>query len=582
MSRADHTTTENPIEIDPAAFEAFTLKPHFECNSKGVFFIAVDTDKDGATTEKPPLKLADPIELIGHGTDTAGNHYRVIQYRDNLTRRRHTTALAMAEIGNAWGKLQGMGIAIMASRRKRELLADYLQTDGLHTPYTITAAAGWIESGQQKAYVLPSGEVLAEQGKQAMRVIYNGDKSQAAAFAESGSLEAWQAEIARYAAGNSRLSLAIGTALAAPLVSLLGMEAGGFHLFGDSRDGKSTAARAALSVWGNPAQLMASWTGTGHGFSNLALSRNDNLLVLDEIGQANPRHVSQTAYSVINGVSKIQGAKDGGNRDTSRWRVLMLSTGEKPLDSFLQAARLPSIPSDAGQGLGIFDTLHGHSKGSALSEALNQAAQCHHGTAGRAFIRLLLNHPAATEEARALMADFMATLPDTDGQARTVAARFAMAAAALELAARHGITGSPAGLAFPAIKQCFDAWIARTGGGKFEDMKIIKQTVDFMQTHGDSLRFIGWNDQQPYTNPSHAGYRRQAAAPDLPDELWIIPAVYESEICQSFEPAKVCAVLSSIRWLKRNEKEERWQHKKRGKGRFYVLLGIEPPEEIEP
>ena len=103
----------------------------------------------------------------------------------------------------------------------------------------------------------------------------------------------------------------MGTALAAPLIGLLGMEAGGFHLFGDSRNGKSTAARIALSIWGNPAALMQTWTGTAHGFTNLANARNGGLLVLDEIGQANARQVSQTAYSVINGVSKVQGAKAG-------------------------------------------------------------------------------------------------------------------------------------------------------------------------------------------------------------------------------------------------------------------------------
>ena len=351
-------------------FEAVTIKPRFECNRGGVFYIAVESDKDGQAHEKPPLRLADPIRLIGHGTDSAGNHYRVIEWRDSISRRQHTAALPMAEIGTNWGRLQRLGIAVMANRRKRELLADYLQTDGLHTPYTVTAQAGW--TANRRAYVLPSGEILAAKGKAAPRVIYNGDTSQAAAYAEAGTLADWQRELGRYLAGNSRLCLAVGAALAAPLVCLLGIESGGFHLFGDSRDGKSTAARLALSVWGNPSALMVSWTGTSHGFSNLANARNDGLLVLDEIGQANPRHVSHTAYAVINGIAKIQGAKDGGNRETARWRILLLSTGEKPMDGFLQAnradwnagqaARLPSLPSDAGKGLGIFDTLHGTAK----------------------------------------------------------------------------------------------------------------------------------------------------------------------------------------------------------------------------
>jgi putative DNA primase/helicase len=37
---------------------------------------------------------------------------------------------------------------------------------------------------------------------------------------------------------------------------------------------------------------------------------------LDEVGQgADPVSVSQSAYALFNGVGKLQGAKEGGNRD---------------------------------------------------------------------------------------------------------------------------------------------------------------------------------------------------------------------------------------------------------------------------
>ena len=124
----------------------------------------------------------------------------------------------------------------MSGRAKRERLADYLQTDGAQTAYSVTTRAGW----HGNAYILPSGEVIPAGNtdqKKAAHVIYNGDRSQAAAYAVSGSLQEWNARIGRYLAGNSRLCLAAGAALAAPLVSLLGLEARGFHLFGDSRDG---------------------------------------------------------------------------------------------------------------------------------------------------------------------------------------------------------------------------------------------------------------------------------------------------------------------------------------------------------
>ena len=564
--------------IDIAAeTEPFTIQPRYVCNGKGVFYIGVKT-VDGETVEAEPMRLADPIELVGSGTDTAGNYYRVIQYRDKLTRQSKTAAIPSADIGSVQGfqRLQSWGITVYSGRAKREQLADYLQTEGSKERYTITNKAGWHDG----AYILPSGEII-QPDKQGGKVIYHGDKSQAAAYQPSGSLAEWQREIAQYAAGNSRLCLALGVAFAAPLLPLIKAESGGFHLYGDSSDGKTTAALVSLSVWANPEDTKVTWKGTSHGFDNLAAARNDGLLVLDEISQAKRNVIGDTVYSVMNGTNKIQGAKDGGNRALSRWRVLLLSTGEKTPEAILRdtedwnaghATRLPSIPAFARYG--IYDTLHGHAGGAELSEHLQQAAAHHHGTAGRTFVCLIdENTPAQTKER---INAFMATLPELgSGQARRVALRFALVAAAIELATP--VTGLPAGVGMAGVKQCFDAWLAKAGAGKFEDRRIIKQGVDFMQLHGDSLRFIEWGSKNPHTNNGHAGYKREADKRGDKPQYWIIPTTFEDEICQSFEPQKVCAVLHGIGWL--IKPATGWKHQKSGGERFYVLGGIVPPEE---
>ena len=324
-------------------------------------------------------------------------------------------------------------------------------------------------------------------------------------------------------------------------------------------------------------------------FTNLANARNDGLLVLDEIGQANARQVSQTAYSVINGVSKVQGAKEGGNRESTRWKTLLFSTGEKPLDAFIrrhgedwnagQAARLPSIPSNAGQGLGIYDRLHGFPNGAALSEHLTAAAARQHGTIGRAFIAILQNDPAALQTAKERQNAFMQTLPELNGQARTVALRFALAAAALETAALHGLVTVPAGAAMTAVRLCFDSWHERSGKGKYEDETIIAQAEAFMSIHARGMRFSDWSDH--HTNHEHAGYRKQAGEDT---EYWINPPTFEIEICGSYDKAKVCEVLHAIGWLLKTENGRRWQHQRKRNGtasRYYVLINEAPPETEE-
>ena len=558
--------------------ESYQLKPRYEVKSNGVHYIGITHDKDGNAHEQPPLLLADPIALIGRGIDEQGSHYRIIEWRDRLTRQTKQAAIPQADIGSnaGWRQLQQYGITILSGRVKRERLSDYLQNHGSNTPYTITDRAGWHDG----VYLLPNGEAIHD-SKEAPRIIYNGDTSQAAAYTPAGTLEAWQQQIARYAAGNSRLCLALGTALAAPLLSLLGEESGGFHLYGDSSDGKTTAARVALSVWGKPSESIMTWQGTALAFNNTAAARNDGLLVLDEISQAAPKVIGNTVYSLMNGVNKAQGAKDGGNRALTRWRILMLSTGEKTPTSILkadngwnagQATRLPNIR--AATQYGIYDTLHGFTDGALLSEHLQEAAEQHHSHAGRAFIRLIdQTTPAAIKER---IAAFMATLPELSGQARRVARRFALVAAALEMAAT--VTGLPAGVGMAGVKQCFDEWLATNGTGKYEDEKIKEQTSDFMQRFGRSKRFTDWNNTAGgWTDTNHAGWIKQGEQKEA-DEYWIIPAVFLDEICGSFEQNKVRHVLHDAGWLKRNEKETRFTHKKRGHGAHYVLIGIEPPE----
>lgn len=570
MKNTETAKQESPNDYNLENIEPFRPRPHFEIDNRGVWWVNVRTDKDGDIIEAEPLLLSDPIDIIGTGQDNDGAYYRIIKFKDKITRQQKTAALPQAEIadGKCWGRLGFYGLSIESNPTKRRKLADYLQKEGSQTAFTITDRAGWHED----SYIMPSGETITATDKDPA-IIYNGDTSQAKAYQPNGELTDWQQNIARYAVGNSRLCLALGASFAAPLLSLLNEESGGFHLMGDSSDGKTTAAKVALSVWGKPSGSLLSWSGTKIGFSNTAAARNDGLLVLDEIGQASPHVIGDTVYSVMNGINKVQGAKQGGNRALTRWKVMMFSTGEKTPDSILkhnkgdwnagQAARLPSIRAAAQYG--IYDTLHGFEDGALLSEHIAQSAEKYHGTAGRLFIRQLLDDlEQAKQQATERMAAFMATIPELSGQARRVAKRFAIAAAALELAAP--VTGLPVGVGMAGVKQCFDEWLEANGAGKLEDRRIIEQAEDFIAQHALGTRFMEWSDKS--TNKDHAGYRKQEGEKL---ELWVIRRVFADEIAQSFDESKVCRVLADNGLLKYNHKNRGYQHQRKGNGWFHVL-----------
>ncbi|WP_049348665.1 DUF927 domain-containing protein [Neisseria lactamica] len=570
MKNTETAKQESPNDYNLENIEPFRPRPHFEIDNRGVWWINVRTDKDGDIIEAEPLLLSDPIDIIGTGQDNDGAYYRIIKFKDKITRQQKTAALPQAEIagGKCWERLGFYGLFIESNPTKRRKLADYLQKEGSQAAFTITDRAGWHED----SYIMPSGETITATDKDPA-IIYNGDTSQAKAYQPNGELTDWQQNIARYAVGNSRLCLALGASFAAPLLSLLNEESGGFHLMGDSSDGKTTAAKVALSVWGKPSGSLLSWSGTKIGFSNTAAARNDGLLVLDEIGQASPHVIGDTVYSVMNGINKVQGAKQGGNRALSRWKVMMFSTGEKTPDSILkhhkgdwnagQAARLPSIRAAAQYG--IYDTLHGFEDGALLSEHISQSAEKYHGTAGRLFIQQLLDDlEQAKQQATERMAAFMATIPELSGQARRVAKRFAIAAAALELAAP--VTGLPVGVGMAGVKKCFDEWLEANGAGKHEDRRIIEQAEDFIAQHALGTRFMEWSDKS--TNKDHAGYRKQEGEKL---ELWVIRRVFADEIAQSFDESKVCRVLADNGLLKYNHKNRGYQHQRKGNGWFHVL-----------
>ncbi|WP_161802720.1 MULTISPECIES: DUF927 domain-containing protein [Serratia] len=554
--------TKNDIDTLKHAASAppDAMKPYYDVTDGGLYYVGVTSDrKSGAVGYAAPLRLCDALEIDGRGVNENGEHFRVVRWLTQSERREITLALPAADIGDreGWRSLKKNGLAISASRQRLELLADYLLMHGSKTLYHITDSGGWSGS----AYILPSGEIL---GTPERPLLYNGDRSNAASYSASGSVEDWRRTVAALAQGNARAMLAIGCALAAPLLRLSGLESGGFHLFGDSGDGKTTSAAIGASVWGSPEGQKLSWDSTPLALSNAAAARNDGLMWLDEVGQGRADDVGLAAYRLFNGVGRMQGAKDGGNRALSRFKSLVFSTGEAPLNIFMgaggkrihagQEARLPDIPADAGCGMGVWENLHGCASPGELAEALERHAQAFHGSAGRAFLQVVTNQRAeVTAQLRETLDAWRQKLPaDASGQARRVTSRFGLVAVALEIAGLHGITGWPPGEATAAIERCYSAWRTRKGTGKQEDVRIVEQAEDWFALNAlgrfvsdeEAKRLIGM-----VTVQNAAGRRTSTNGRDV---YLVFRGAFDSEIARGFEPSKAAKVLHEAGMLKRD------------------------------
>ncbi|MCL6357255.1 DUF927 domain-containing protein [Pectobacterium parmentieri] len=518
------------------------LRPRVESRSDGVFWLTPKVDKDSGEVINNESWLCSALNVVGIGRDEK-DQYLILRWRAIGANADTAQAIPLADIGEreGWRTLKNGGVNVTTKNSLRAILADWLQRSAVQEIWHIAHVTGW----QCGAYIMPDGEVI---GKPDRPVLFNGRSSAAAGYTVKGTAESWRHSIARLVDGNYSMMTGIAAALAAPLIGLSGSDGFGIHFYEQSSAGKTTAANVSTSLYGNPDLLRLTWYGTALGLANEAAAHNDGLMPLDEVGQgADPVSVAQAAYALFNGVGKLQGAKEGGNRDLKRWRTVAISTGEMDLETFIasvgrktkagQLVRLLNIPLSKAM------RFHEHSNGKQHADALKDAYQQHYGAAGRAWIKYLADHPQqAIEAVRAAEIRWRGLIPaDYGEQVHRVAARFAVMEAALSLG--KVITGWDEQTCRDAIQHSFNAWVREFGTGNKEHQQIIEQCEAFLNACGLS-RFA----PLPYDRTSLpirdlAGYRERGKHDDSPMVFYTFPAAFEDEIAKGFNTKQFAEIL---------------------------------------
>jgi len=333
-----------------------------------------------------------------------------------------------------------------------------------------------------------------------------------AATHTQGTLDAWKNEVAAWCGGNPLMMLAVSHAFSGPLLAVLGQTGGGFHLRGVSSRGKSTIQYVASSVWGAPS-LLQSWNGTLSGLEGIAAACNDTLLNLEELHNADPGTVGETVYMLGNGKGRSRAKANGKLQSAQQWRVPILSSGEVTLEEHMakagrkifagQAVRLINLEADC-RVHGAFDDLHGADGGSAFVERLDQASLENYGHAGPLFVKYVMRNRAKKGNMQNFIDGFCrlvaddADLSPSDGQARRVLKRFAIAALAGELATKAGLTGWPAGAARAAARAMFRNWFkAEERVTNAEIDMAVQRTRDYIAEHPERFQTIGSEDNHP-------------------------------------------------------------------------------------
>ncbi|WP_262299649.1 DUF927 domain-containing protein [Microvirga sesbaniae] len=464
----------------------------YTLNSRGLWF---DSGKDDAT----PMQLSGPFRVLGLARDQGGDGWAIaLEWRDrDGLLHRHFVPLADL-IGDGTDVVKplvsgGLEISPQSDRLKK-LKAGFVGLD-CRNRVRLVKRSGWHGS----AFVLPHVTLGNAEGES---VVYDG-KADAARYAQKGTLDEWIKHVAQPAAGNSRLIMALSLAFAGPLADLLNDEGGGVHLVGGSSLGKSTALVVAGSVWGGGGRggFTQTWRATGNALEAIARAHSGTLLALDELGELDAREAGSTAYLLVNGQGKARGTRDGDARVRSEWRIMLLSSGEIGLGDKIaetgkrakagQLIRLVDVPADAGKRLGLFEDTKGHEPAN-FSKSIKAASLQYYGTAGQAFAAILADNPdlvaeAARDRIETIQRKILETAGTNGGQAFRVAQRFALIAAAGELA--RDALNLPWGENEPerAAAICFDAWRSTLGGeGPGELLAAVEALRAAVEKHGES------------------------------------------------------------------------------------------------
>lgn len=531
-------------------------------------------DEEGATDQW----VCSTLHITAATRDNDGNEWgRLLEFKDPDGRPKQWACPMemMAGGGEDFRRvLLSMGLLIAPGNKSRQLLAQYVQTANTGTRAICTNRTGW----RGPVYVLPDETIHPDGDDQGERVLLQ-TLGEPPRMKQAGTAEEWRDHIGRLCSGNSRLVLAVSAAFSAPLLKITGDESGGIHFVGMSSTGKTTALRIAASVWGGP-EYLHRWRATANGLEAIAQSHNDAPLILDELSQVDPKEAGETAYMLANGTGKHRAKRDGLAKPAATWRLLFLSAGEVGLSDHMREAgkrsragqevRMVDIPTESQ--FGLFDELHGHKDGAALSIALHEAVSKYHGTTARAYLKALVNVPAETlcQQVKALCSDFIdEVVPDgANGQARRVAQRFALIAAGGEIASRLGLTGWDQDEAKRGAHECFNAWLERRGGtGAQEIDTALAQVKHFIEAHGEA-RFTDFDHQNDRPTINRAGYRRVM---DGRIQYLILPQVFRQEVCRGFDYKLVARALKD-RELLVAESYDHLTIKPRGMSRVFCVL----------
>ena len=371
--------------------------------------------------------------------------------------------------------LLSKGFPFPGDLNEQEFCSDLSKYEFMKTSL-LSSQTGWYKSPDERyCYILPDSSF----GVEYYSVIYKQDIGDNKKLPYIGNIDEYVIllDLCKY---SPPAILTVGVALASFCLFPFSAETFGIHLYGDSSIGKSTLARVAGGIIGNPSEYIP-WKTTEGGIEEACYTHRDRILVFDEAKLiANNRlkiaqRISDLSYFICAGQTKKR--LKSYNRDNDLyvgdWELTFISTGEfgiienaeetGHLKDGGEKLRFIDVPAQMSEKYGIFSKLpDGYNDSKNLINDIDNILLNNYGTLGREFIKSLAS--ALNEDADNLRQNFNTQyeyfcnnidVSAVGGYSQRFLSRFAFTYATLMLAASWQLVPWSQKCIFSAIKKMY-------------------------------------------------------------------------------------------------------------------------------
>jgi len=372
-----------------------------------------------------PVVAKAPLVLIGrfrHLQDEV-EYVELAFLVDGQWRRRIVPRCVIAD-RNKLIHLAAFGVAVTSN--STAALVEYLaafeaENAGILLTENITGHMGWHRINGEDVFIWGETLIRNKAGEDgdvpppSIRFVAsdNGNQQISEALKSKGKFDTWRSAI-QLIETHPRVLLAVFTALAAPLLKIVGVPSFIVDYAAETSTGKTTSLRIAASVWGNPEEcgpdrvsLVLSWDITPTCLERSAATLQSIPLMVDETKRAQwpAETLPKSVYAFCAGRGRGRGSIDGV-RASATWATTMLSSGEQPITSFARDGGTHArVIQHWGPPFG-----QANETTAGLVNLLNEALRLNFGHAGPRFVRWLLHHRDQWSQFRSRFAAIRAEL----------------------------------------------------------------------------------------------------------------------------------------------------------------------------